>query len=156
MVRLAREDLVRPVELLDEHHARELVRERHRAERELLVTALELRPVRPADDEADVAPAAAPLLEPARERHRVARAFADLDELDLGVAGQHALVVLDVVGERRPHPADRDHRVLHRSNAFAWPIRWIVDGCVPSRKRASAGGSGSETFLTEIRCWKSM
>ena len=42
MVRLAGEDLVRPVELLEQHHARELVRERHRPEREPLVAALEL------------------------------------------------------------------------------------------------------------------
>ncbi len=72
------------------------------------------------------------------------------------MAGEHLRVVLDVVGERRADPADRNHGVLHRRNASARPIRSSVVGCVPSRKCASVGGSGSETFLTAIRRWKSM
>src|SRR5215207_544270 len=177
MVRLAGEDLVRPVELLDQHHARELVRERHRAERQPLVAALVLGAVRPADDEADVAPTPPAVLEPARERRRVVGppahveqhaiavrrdpaldlvALAQLDQLDARPAGQHLRVVLQVVRERRPDPADRDDGVLHRANASAIPMRWIVLGCVPSRKRTTAGGSGSETFLTAIRSWNAM
>src|SRR4051794_38234786 len=71
VIGLAREDLVGAVELLHEDHARELVRERHRAERELEVTAVELESLRPPDDEAEVAPLLTPLLEPAAEADRV-------------------------------------------------------------------------------------
>ena len=67
MVRLAREDLVGAEELLEQDDARELVRQRHRAEREQVVVALERRPERAADHEADVAAALAALLEEARE-----------------------------------------------------------------------------------------
>ena len=43
-----------------------------------------------------------------------------------------------------------------RSNASAWPIRWIVVGWVPSRNETQPGGSGSETFCSAIRCWKAI
>ena len=54
MVGLAGEDLVGAEELLEQHDPRELVRERHRAEREPVVAAVELCAVRAADHEADV------------------------------------------------------------------------------------------------------
>src|SRR5688500_4388917 len=68
MVGLAREDLVGAEELLEQHHARELVRERHRAEREPVIAAVQPAAVRPADEEADVAARLAALLQPAGER----------------------------------------------------------------------------------------
>src|SRR5215210_4328573 len=52
MVGLAGQDLVRAEQLLEQHDARELVRQRHRPEREPVVAALELRSVRTADHEA--------------------------------------------------------------------------------------------------------
>src|SRR5918998_1532012 len=80
MVRLPGEDLVRAEELLDQHDAGELVRERHRTEREPLVAPVELDPVRAAEHEAHVAPRPAPLLQPARERDGVARAAARVEQ----------------------------------------------------------------------------
>src|SRR5205085_11506863 len=71
MVWLAREDLVRAVDLLEQHHAGELVRQRHRAEREPHVAALEVEPARPADHEAEVPPGLAALLHPDAEVYRV-------------------------------------------------------------------------------------
>ena len=62
---------MRPEELLEQHDARELVRQRHRPEREAVVGALELEPERAADHEAQVAARHAPLLEEAREADRV-------------------------------------------------------------------------------------
>ena len=87
-----------------------------------------------ADDEAQVAPAHPPLLEEAAEADAVVlpaagveqdreRALGDpllellvlahLDQLEPRVARQHALVVLHVVGERRPQPADCEHEDPH-------------------------------------------
>src|SRR4051794_33702987 len=178
MVRLVGEDLVRAEELLQQDHPREQVRERHRAERDPLVGPLERRAERAADHEADVAPGLPAALDPACERlgavaaaTRVEQAdpgalrdpardllvLAQLDDLDARLARQQPLVVGEVVGVRRPRAADGQHRPLHerpRSTASAWPIRSIVLGCVPSRKRTSAGGSGSATFCTAIRRWK--
>jgi hypothetical protein len=127
MVRLAGQDLVRPEELLEQHHAGELVRERHRAEREAVVDRLEIEPERPADDEAHVAARLAPFLQESGERRGVVLlplrveqrhegalgdppcdllVLADLYQLDPRVAGQQLLVVLHVVGERRAQAAD--------------------------------------------------
>src|SRR3954467_5816942 len=71
MVWLPRQDLVRPVDLLEQHHARELVRQRHLAEREAHVAGLEVEPARPADHEAEVAARLAALLEELAELDRV-------------------------------------------------------------------------------------
>src|SRR3954452_4508337 len=121
MVWLARQDLVRPVDLLEQHHARELVRERHLAEREAHVAGLEVEPARSADHEAEVAARLAPLLQELAELDRVelaavareqahdralrdppvdALVLAHLDQLEPCVAREHLLVVLDVVRVR--------------------------------------------------------
>ena len=120
MVWLPGQDLVAPVDLLEQHDARELVGQRQAPEREAVVDGVEREPVRAADDEADVTPALAPFLQEAAERERVVllalrveqrdeRALgdparhllvlADLDELDARVAREQLLVVLDVVRE---------------------------------------------------------
>src|SRR3954469_10183473 len=65
VVGLVLEDLVRAEELLEQHDARELVRQRQRPERQPVVGPLEVEPIRPADDEAQVAPAHAAVLEEA-------------------------------------------------------------------------------------------
>jgi hypothetical protein len=70
MVWLAREDLVGAEELLEQHHSREPVRERERAEREPTFGAAEHRlvePERPTHEEAEIACRAAPFLEEARQ-----------------------------------------------------------------------------------------
>ena len=67
VVGLARDDLVRAVELLEQDDARELVGQRHRAEREPAVGALELQPERAADDEAPVQAGSPALLQDAGE-----------------------------------------------------------------------------------------
>src|SRR3954447_293177 len=126
VVGLVLEDLVGAEELLEEHHAGELVGHRQRPEREAVVGALELEAVRAADDEAQVAAAHAAVLEEAAEAHAVERlagdrqerhegalgdaaldalVLADLDELEPGMAREQLLVVGDVFGERRLHPA---------------------------------------------------
>jgi len=120
------------IDLLEQHDPRELVGQRERAEREAVVDVVERESVRTADDEAEVAPALAPLLQEAAERLRVVlgparveqrdeRALrqpaahllvlAHLDELDPRMAREQLLVVLDVVGEGRakpPHGKDDD------------------------------------------------
>src|SRR3954451_10569698 len=127
MVWLARQDLVCPIDLLEQHDTRELVRQRHLAEREAHVAALEIEPTRAADDEAEVAARLAALLQEAAELHRVelaaaareqahegalrdpsvdALVLADLDQLEPRVAGEHLLVVLDVVRVRWAEPPD--------------------------------------------------
>ena len=63
MVWLAGNDLVRPVELLEQDDPGELVRQRHPAEREPHVAAVEVEPARPTDHEAEVASRLAALLE---------------------------------------------------------------------------------------------
>src|SRR3954447_3292758 len=55
MVWLARQDLVRAVDLLEQHDASKLVRQRHLAERDAHVAALEVEPAWPPDHEAEVA-----------------------------------------------------------------------------------------------------
>src|SRR4051794_12522901 len=134
MVGLARQDLVGPEQLLEQHHARELVGQRHRAEREPVVAALQRGPERAADHEAHVAPGLPALLQPAGERlavvgpaavveQRHVRALGDpppergvvgdLEQLHPGLPPQQAAIVLDVVGVRRPHATDREHDEAH-------------------------------------------
>jgi len=117
------------VELLQEHYPRELMRERHRAKREAVVDRVELEPERSADHEAEIAPALAAVLEKSAELDRVelpARGIqqghvgplghppphrlvlADLDQLEASVPGDQLLVVLDVVGKRRPQTTHGD------------------------------------------------
>ncbi len=125
---------MRAVDLLEQDDAGELVRERHRAEREPMVDRVEREPERAADDEADVAAGLAPLLQKRGERDRVALlpaggerrderpvgdpachllVLAHLHQLDAGMAGKQLLVVLDVVGERRAQAADGQDDDLH-------------------------------------------
>ena len=115
------------IELLEQDHARQLVRKRERAQREAVVDALQLDALRAADHEAHVAPLLAPLLEELGEplaveglaiaiqqRHeRAVRqpaadllVLAQLDQLQAGMAREQLLIVLDVVREGRPQPAD--------------------------------------------------
>jgi Protein of unknown function (DUF3467) len=122
------------VDLLEQHDARELVRQRHRAERQAMVDGVELEPERAADDEAQVPTALTALLEEAAERGRVVlraagveqrdeRALgdaagdllvlADLDELESRVAREQLLVVLDVVRERWAQPAHGEDDDAH-------------------------------------------
>src|SRR3954464_3114604 len=121
MVWLPRPGLVCSVDLLQPHPARELMRERHLAEREAHVAGLEVEPARSADHEAEVAAGLAPLLEQLAELDRVelaaapraqanersrrdppvdALVLAHLDQLEPRVPGEHLLVVLDVVRVR--------------------------------------------------------
>jgi Protein of unknown function (DUF3467) len=118
---------VAAVDLLEQHDARELVRERQAAEREPVVDRIEVEAERAADDEADVTTALAAILQKASERRRVVllavrceqrdeRALrdaacdllvlADLDQLDPGMAREQLLIVLHVVGERRAQATD--------------------------------------------------
>ena len=73
MVRLAREDLVPAVDLLQQDDARELVGKRHRAERKAHVDAVHRGARGAADDEAEVQPRLAALLEEGAEAFRVVR-----------------------------------------------------------------------------------
>ena len=74
MVGLAGEDLVGPEELLEQHDPGELVRERHRAERELVVGARRARSrTAPPITKHDVAARLAALLQPARRTPRSRR-----------------------------------------------------------------------------------
>jgi hypothetical protein len=135
MVGLARQDLVGPVELLEQHDARELVREGQRPERQPVVPALQRDPERPADHEADVPARLPALLHERREALRLVcaaaaveqadpRAFGDaprergvvahLDLVDAGVPGEELRVVRDVVGVGRAQASHRQDRVAHR------------------------------------------
>jgi hypothetical protein len=133
--RLTGEDLVCTIELLEQDDPRELVRQRHPAERELVVAALELQPAeRPADDQAQVLPGLPALLQPPREGHRVVGApavveqgderpvgdaprdllvLADLDEIERHVPGEELGVVLDVVLVGRAQTADGEDGAPH-------------------------------------------
>ena len=140
VVGLTREDLVAAVELLEQNHARELVRQRQRAEREAVIDLVELQAERAADHEAQVAGGHAALLEKAAERQRVellalarqqrdvralrdaagdALLLADLDHLDARVAGEHLEVVLRVVRVRRAQAPDGED-----DDAHGCDIRW--------------------------------
>src|SRR5436305_3039078 len=134
VVRLAGQDLVSAEQLLEQHHAGELVRQRHRAERELQIAFLERQPARPTDDEADVARLEPALVDEAAELHRVelpavvrqqahvgvvgdppldALLLAHLGELELRVPRKQLLVVLDVVGVGRLEAAHGQHDRPH-------------------------------------------
>src|SRR3954470_19967585 len=136
MVWLARQVLVRAIDLLEQHDARELMGQRHLAERDAHVAAVEIEPARPADHEAEVATRLAALLEELAERDRVefpafAREEADeravrdppvdalvlthLDQLEPRVAGEHLLVVLDVVRVRWAKAPDCEYERAHGS-----------------------------------------
>ena len=122
------------VELLEQHDAGELVRQRERTEREPVLDVLELQPERATDDEADVATGVPAGLEEAAEPERVERlAFAvqqryergrrdapdealllaDLDQLDARVTREQLRVMLDVVDVRRAEPADGEDDDAH-------------------------------------------
>src|SRR4051812_12144940 len=134
VIGLAGQDLVGPEDLLHQDHASELVRQGHRAERELEVAALELEALGPADDEADVPPLLTPLLEPAAEAQRVVGLALRREEDDVGpvrdprrhllvlahLGDLHArepreelVVVRHVVHIRRTQPTDGDHGDTH-------------------------------------------
>jgi hypothetical protein len=134
MVGLPRQDLVRAEQLLQEHHAGEEVRERHRAQRQREVGARKCGSERASDHEADVAPALAALLDPVRERLRRERppvgvqqaherALGDatgdrvvvghFDDIHPRVPRQQLRVVREIVGIRRPGFADGNHGVAH-------------------------------------------
>ncbi len=123
VVRLAGQDLVTAVELLEQHHAGELVGQRELAEREPVVDVVTLKAERPADHEAQVAPALATVLQESAERdavHPLAVAvqqrheralrypprnllvLADLDQLQPHMSRQQLLVMPHVIGEGRP------------------------------------------------------
>lgn len=129
IVRLTREDLVRPVELLEQHDPGELVGQRHRSQRDPLVGALELDPERAADDEGEIAPGLAALRKETAEAPAVEGApaggeqhderplgqpagdpfaVAQLDLLDARVAGEQAAVVGDVVLVGRAQSSDAE------------------------------------------------
>lgn len=127
VVRLVPEDLVAAVDLLQQHDASQLVRKGHGAERQTMVDLVELEPERAADDEADVAPALAAILQeasellgvvmraggvqqgderPLRDAPRDLLVLADLHELHPRMTGEQLLVVLHVVGEWWAQTAD--------------------------------------------------
>jgi len=128
VIGLTREDLVRTVQLLEQHHPSELVGQRQRAEREAMLDRVELEPERPADHEGQIATGGATLLEEPAEadaviglaavgeqRHEGPRGQsspdvlfrAQLDLLQPGVAGQQLAIVRDVVDVRSTQPTDR-------------------------------------------------
>src|SRR4051794_41794596 len=84
MVWLVRQDLVRAVELLEQHDAGELVGQRHRPERQLHVAVLEVEAPRSADHEAEVLSRLAPLLEEAAELDRVELAAVAREQAHVG------------------------------------------------------------------------
>ena len=99
-----------------------------------MLDALELEPEGPADDEAQLTPALAPLLEEAAEADRVEPLtvavqqrnesalgnpprhlliLANLHQFEACMPGQKLLIMLDIVGERRPQPAHGDDDDAH-------------------------------------------
>ncbi len=122
------------VELLEQDHPGKLVRKREGTERDPVLDGLELEPEGPADDEAQVTPALATLLEEAAEVDRVELLsvavqqrnesalghppghlliLANLHQLEAYMSGQELLIMLNVVGERRPQPAHGDDDDAH-------------------------------------------
>ena len=92
--------------------------------------------------------------------------LADLDQLQPRVARDQLLVVLDVVGVRRPQTADREDDQAHRASLVQACIalerlrphrcaRPSSDAC-RAASATTAGGSGSQTFCSVIRRSKSM
>jgi hypothetical protein len=130
---------VGPVDLLEQNHARELMRERDLAERQPMVDVLELQPEWSADHEAEILAALAPRLEELAEADRVdllpgpieqrdeqplrdapadVVVLAHLDQLELDVTRKQLLVVLDIVGERRAQPPDGDDEDPHDARYY--------------------------------------
>src|SRR5918992_1284900 len=172
VIGLAGEDLVGAVELLQQHHPRQLVWQRHRAQRQPLVR-LEVEPLGTADHEAQVAPVPAALLEPVTELLRAERlpvarqqygegpvgdaghhllVLAHLHVVDLHVAGEHLAVVLDIVLEGRaqpahgyqgdPHPAAILRACPRTPSAISTSIR------IPRRWRATTPTSPTSPIRT--------
>jgi Protein of unknown function (DUF3467) len=125
---------VASVELLEQYHPRELVGQGQLTQRQAMLDVLELEPERTADHEAEVTPALAARLQEPAEPHRVhvlavamqkrhegpirkppchLFILADFDQLEPGVPGDQLLVMLHVVGERRPQPADGNDDYPH-------------------------------------------
>jgi len=117
---------VGPIDLLEQDYPRELVRKRDRAQRQPMVDVLELQPEGPAHHEAQVLSALAAGLQEAADGDRIdllpfpveqgdenplgnaavdVVVFAHLDQLELDVAREQLLVVLDIVGEGRAQPS---------------------------------------------------
>ncbi len=115
------------IDLLEQDDAGELMRERHRTERQAVVDRRQIESERAADDEADVAARLPAVFQKCGERRGVVllplgveqrdeRALGDpsrdllvlahLHQLDPRVAGQQLLVMLHVIGERRAQTAD--------------------------------------------------
>jgi hypothetical protein len=104
-----------------------------------MVDVLELQPERAPDHEAQILSATPPLLQPIAERDRVELlalavqqrdehplgdpavhviVFAHLDQLELDVAREQLLVVLDIVGERWTQPPDGDDEDPHDARYY--------------------------------------
>jgi hypothetical protein len=134
VIALTGEDLVGAVELLEEDDAGQLVRKGERSQRDPVLDRLELEPVGAADDEAELTPALASLLEEAAEADRVELLavavkerdegalghapgdlliLSNLDQLEPRVPGEELLIVLDVVDERRSQPTHGDDDDAH-------------------------------------------
>jgi Protein of unknown function (DUF3467) len=134
VVGLAGQDLVAPVELLEQDHPGELVGERQLPQREAVLNPIQIEPERTADHEAEVHPALAPVLQEPAEPHGVhalavavqqrdVRAIgqpapnllvlAHLDQLEPRVTRDQLLVVLHIISERRPQPAHGDDHYPH-------------------------------------------
>ena len=135
MVGLARQDLVGPVELLEQHDARELVREGQRPERQPVVQRSSAIPNGPPTTKQTSRPAcrrsstsaakrsesyARPPRSSRQTHARVGDAprergvVAHLDLVDAGVPGEELRVVRDVVGVGRAQASHRQDRVAHR------------------------------------------
>jgi len=118
-----------PVQLLEQHHPRELVWQGDRAQREAAVDPVEIEPVGAPDDEAQIESGLPALLQepaeadrvdglafaieqrregPLREPSDYVLVLAHLHQLQSNVPRQQLLVVLDVVGERGAQAADGD------------------------------------------------
>jgi len=132
VVRLAREDLVPAIQLLEQHDPRELVRKRQLSERQAVLDVVELQAERASDHEAQIEPALAPLLQEATESNRIhplagsveqrhegpfrqpprdVPVLSHLDQLQPRVAREQLLIMVDIVGERGalpPHGDDDD------------------------------------------------
>ena len=99
MVRLAGDDLVGAIELLEQDDPRELVGQRHRAKRQAVIGARELEPVRAADHEREVASGGSALLDEGREGKAVigsAVAREKRDEVALAETASNALALAQV------------------------------------------------------------
>jgi hypothetical protein len=108
--------------------------QRHPAQREAVIDAVEIEPVGTANHEAQILTALASLLQESAEGDRVELVsgavqeghesarweppshlliLANLDQFHAGVTGQELLIVLDVIGERRPQATHGDDDDSH-------------------------------------------